>query len=191
MQFSLNDLVRMGMETAEKERKRRMENKEIVFVNVQENEKDYCFMISIDNYAFLVYSSEQNGALSVLADYLIENEFDSIVADHYTISDDIETGQTVEEYAAENNLIQTENGLYINGKNLSIRKLTTEKYLFKVLKEGCFIGAYIDVYNGADHEQIKEYAELYYRLKTEFKDVTINSNNFDYDKLEQNKRVIN
>lgn len=79
----------------------------------------------------------------------------------------------------------------LKDKEYTVRIMKTEWYLFKVLKDNCYVGVYIDLYRYVDHEQIKEYGEMYVRDKTEFASYTLNRNNFDYVKInEENKDII-
>lgn len=63
---------------------------------------------------FKVYAFDEEEALNILADHLVEEEREYSYADHYEVADLCEVGQSVAEYAEENNLYCAgEQGVYI------------------------------------------------------------------------------
>lgn len=75
---------------------------------------------------FKVYAFDEQEALNTLADYLVEEEQEYSYTDYYEIADLCEVGQSVSEYAEENNIYCAgEQGVYIQVseiQNISIRE---------------------------------------------------------------------
>lgn len=63
---------------------------------------------------FKVYAYNEQEAVDTLADWLEEEEMDSLYGDHYGLLEYCEIGQTVDEYAKANNLTCCGNhGIYL------------------------------------------------------------------------------
>lgn len=63
---------------------------------------------------FKVYAFDEQEAINLVADYLVEEEQEFSYADYYEIADLCEVGQSVSEYAEENNIYCAgEHGVYV------------------------------------------------------------------------------
>ena len=68
---------------------------------------------------FKVYAYNETEAVDLVADYIEDQELESLYADYYEIFDCAEVGQTVDEYAEANNLTCCGNhGIYIQVINI-------------------------------------------------------------------------
>ena len=63
---------------------------------------------------FQVYAYNEQEAVDLVADYCEEHELEGLYADYYTIADECETGETVDEYIESHSLICCGNhGIYL------------------------------------------------------------------------------
>lgn len=68
---------------------------------------------------FKVYAFDEEEAINLVADHLVEEERECSYADHYEVADLCEVGQSVAEYAEENNLyFAGKHGVYIPVKEI-------------------------------------------------------------------------
>lgn len=71
---------------------------------------------------FEVYAYNEQDAVDLVADH-IEEEFEGLCFDHYTLADLCEVDETVDEYAEANNFVCAGNhGVYINVVGIEILK---------------------------------------------------------------------
>lgn len=70
---------------------------------------------------FQVYAYNESEAVDMVADYVLENEFEGLYADYYEIYDLCDVGQSVDEYAEAHNLICCGNhGIYLEVAGLEV-----------------------------------------------------------------------
>lgn len=76
---------------------------------------------------FKVFAYDEEEALNILADHLVEEEREYSYADHYEVADLCEVGQSVAKYAEENNLYYAgEQGVYIQVSEIQNISITEE-----------------------------------------------------------------
>lgn len=72
---------------------------------------------------FAVYAYDEQTAINLVANHIVEEEYEYLYGDHYEVADLCEVGQTVSDYAEENNLTCAgDHGIYIKVVGIQLLK---------------------------------------------------------------------